>query len=365
MDQINDFYYTGGDSPDLLDPEPGLQGWVDTPPVGGESDCESPGSATAWAQHILTEAAAGEGGSLTDSLLPSPGGCLDMARPSTVYRYGAAVQLSQRRIHERRAARRWDAERRSSWLEDSFFAVEVHAMALSHCPCPDPAVAERDDMEVGASALEWAEGVPDFKLAMGKFSAWLRGACIAVLPQEVLGQIYHEVWNLFCTTLLFPRTRSAFEAFIQSPVASPEAARFRLAGVGPVGPPPPPGISPLYEEWAVECWPFLTHDDVRDVESDSVVLLHFLGPVTQWVADAPVSVLPPALLGEVSLAAWELMIASLRIPRARNEFEYLCSDPPAMRGATGLSLFPSGASAALGEPTNRPHPRRRRRGLRC
>src|ERR1700682_2698514 len=105
MDQINDFYYTGGDSPNLLDPEPRLQGWVDTPPLGGEFDCESPGGDAAWAQRILTEAAAGEGGSLTDSLLPPPGGCLDMARPSTVYHYGAAVQLSQRRIHKRWATR--------------------------------------------------------------------------------------------------------------------------------------------------------------------------------------------------------------------------------------------------------------------
>jgi hypothetical protein len=349
----------------LLDPWPELQGWVDTPPLGGEFDCESLGGDAAWAQHTLAGAAAGEGGSLTDSLLPLPGGCLDMARPSTVYRYGAAVQLSQRRVHEQRAARRWDAERRSSWLEDSFFAVEVHSMALSHRPCPDPAVAKGDGMEAGALAHEWVQGVPDFELAMGKFSAWLRGACIAVLPQEVLEQIYHKVWNLFCATLLFPRTRSAFEAFIQAPVASPEAARFRLAGVGPVGPPPPPGVSPLYEEWAVEHWPFLTHDDVRDVESDSVVMLHFLEPVTQWVTEAPVSVLPPAVLGVISLAAWELMIASLRIPRARIEFEYLCSDPPAMREAAGLPLLPSSAFATLEEPANRPHPRRRRRGLRC
>src|ERR1700682_2591011 len=101
MDQINDFYDTGGDSPDLLDPGPGLQGWVDTPPLGGDFDCESPGSAAAWAEHILTEAAAGEGGSLTDSRLPSPVGCLDMARLSTVHRFQGALQLSQRRIHER------------------------------------------------------------------------------------------------------------------------------------------------------------------------------------------------------------------------------------------------------------------------
>jgi hypothetical protein len=361
---MNDCYYVGGDPPDLTDPWPELQGGVDTPPLGGEFDCEGLGGDAAWAQRILTEAAAGEGGSLAGNLLPSPGGCLDMARPSTVYRFQAALQLSQRRIRERRAARRLDADRRSSWLEDSFFAVEVHSMALSLCPCPDPAVAEGDSVEAGTSACEWAEGVPGFRSAMGKFSAWLRGACIAVLPQEVLGQIYHEVWNLFCTTLLFPRTRSAFEAFIQSPVASPEAARFRLAGVGPVGPPPPPGVSPLYEEWAVEHWPFLTHDDVRDVESDSVVMLHFLGPVTQWVADAPASSLPPALLGEVSLAAWELLIASLRIPRARTEFEHLCSDPPAMREAAGLSLLSPGAFATLEESTNRPHLRRGRRGVR-
>ena len=67
----------------------------------------------------------------------------------------------------------------------------------------------------------------------------------------------------------------------------------------------------------------------------------------------------------MSLAAWELMIASLRIPRAREEFEYLCSDPPAMWGATGLSLFPSGAFAALEEPINRPHPRRGGRKVKC
>src|SRR6202171_6586307 len=33
--------------------------------------------------------------------------------------------------------------------------------------------------------------------------------------------------------------------------------------LGPTGPPPPPGVSPLYEEWAVEHWPFLDRKSTR------------------------------------------------------------------------------------------------------
>jgi hypothetical protein len=62
--------------------------------------------------------------------------------------------------------------------------------------------------------------------------------------------------------------------------------------------------------------------------------------------------------------AWELLIASLRIPRAHAEFASLCSDPPAMREAAGLHLFPPSAAAALGEIKDRPRPPRGGRKIR-
>ena len=67
---------------------------------------------------------------------------------------------------------------------------------------------------------------------------------------------------------------------------------------------------------------------------------------TEWVLDAPASILDPAILGEVSLMCWELFIASLRIPRACAEFEALCADPPALWEAAGLMPVPPVLEAA-------------------
>ena len=105
----------------------------------------------------------------------------------------------------------------------------------------------------------------------------------------------------------------------------------------------------------------MCRDDVLDLEASAVIAIHSLDLITEWVEGTPVSALAPEALGEVSRTAWELLVASLRIPWARSEFEQLCSDPPALREAAGLSISPSMGTPVIEEiPQRRPHVRRSR-----
>ena len=58
----------------------------------------------------------------------------------------------------------------------------------------------------------------------------------------------------------------------------------------------------------------LACDDRIDIESAAISAVHCLEVSTEWVLDAPASILDPAILGEVSLTCWKLFIASLHIP---------------------------------------------------
>jgi hypothetical protein len=101
----------------------------------------------------------------------------------------------------------------------------------------------------------------------------------------------------------------------------------------------------------------LCRDDVLDLEAAAIIAIPSLETIIDWVMAAPVSSLAPEVQGEASRTAWELYMASLRIPRAREEFERLCLDPPALRVAAGL--LPSPSSGSIVEEVSR-HPRIRR-----
>ena len=168
--------------------------------------------------------------------------------------------------------------------------------------------------------------------------------------------ISHTVWNLFFAMLEFPQMRDAFGAFINAPVSSPEAARFRLAGIGPLGPPPPPGMRPMFAPWDAALFD-LSADDVLDVESTAAYILNTLDHLVGWASRAPLQDISPDLLRGLSQITWEAFIASLRIPRTLAQFEMVCQNPPAFRVIAGLTLDLTGIPPAEVKH-RRPHPHR-------
>ena len=147
-----------------------------------------------------------------------------------------------------------------------------------------------------------------------------------------------------------------FGAFIDAPVSSPEAARFRLAGVGPLGPPPPPGMRPMFAPWEVALFD-LSADDVLDVESTAAYILNTLDHLVGWASRTPLQDIPPDLLRGLSQITWEAFIASLRIPRTLAQFEMFCQNPPAFQVIAGLTSDLAGIAPAEAKH-RRPHPHR-------
>lgn len=84
---------------------------------------------------------------------------------------------------------------------------------------------------------------------------------------------------------------------------------------------------------------------------------HSLELSTEWVHEAPISILDQAILAEISLTCWELFVTSLHIPQAQAEFEFLCADPPALQEAAGLlPVPPTLGVVATDRVSRRPHP---------
>ena len=282
------------------------------------------------------------------------------ARASTLCRYQVATDLLEQRIRDRRASARMNAEVQSFYLGDTFIATLNGSSSLL-----PPLASQAGGISSLATeaARSQAAAFSVVIKSLGNLSLWLRGACISVLPPEILDDISHLVWNFFCATLHLPQTCSVFEAFIANPVSSPEEARFRLPGIGPMGPPRPHGARPFFAEWGQQLHS-LDCDDVTDIESAAATAICLLETTTQWVVVAPFSDLPPVISGDVSRTAWELVVASLRIPQFRKEFEFLCSHPLALREAAGLVLEPPDDQRVFEVVTGRPHPRRNRRRVR-
>ena len=281
----------------------------------------------------------------------------EIPRCSTIRQYNEVMDLRVQRIHSLRAQSRTAASSQSFVLEDTFFGNEQP----SPCHAPSPAPPRGAGLD-GSDTLvrTWLDARTPLLDTLRNLTLWVRGAGIASLTASELGAIYHLAWNLFCATLRFPQTRIAFETFTANPVASPEVTRFRLLGVGPFGPPPPPHGPHFLAKWGTDHL-HLSHNDLTDLRSASVAAVHYLEVGIQWVLDAPVSFLTPVVLGEVSLTCWELFVASLRIPQALLEFESLCSDPPALREAAGLILAPTGAANIVSHRPPRANKRRVRR----
>src|ERR1700738_4242546 len=181
---------------------------------------------------------------------------LELARPSTIRRYNEAMDLGVQRIRSMRAQQRAAAVLQSYALEDTFLGNGLRPTPHAPSPASPAGVDGRD-----TCVRTWLQSRTPLLTTLRDLTLWVRGAGIAALPASELGAIYHLAWNLFCATLRFPRTRSAFETFAANPVASPEVARFRLSGVGPCGPPPPAQGPHFVARWGIEHLQ-LSSDDV-------------------------------------------------------------------------------------------------------
>jgi hypothetical protein len=160
----------------------------------------------------------------------------------------------------------------------------------------------------------WLDALPTFRCMLQDLTLWLRGACLFFLSDNVSGDIIHMAWEFFCAMLLFPQTHAAFETFSAAPVSTLEEARFHLAGVGPLGPPPPAHAPPFLGRWEAG-HVIISPNDVLGLNLAALTAIPIVGSITNWVVEAPVA-LPSSTLGEVSCLTWELFIASLCIPQA-------------------------------------------------
>jgi len=210
-----------------------------------------------------------------------------MPRSSTLRRLGAAAGLVRQHTQSLRIQQCAWADEQSFLLEGSFLVGEaspppVHPFAKAFQATVGGSMAPRGD-EIDA----WLHGAAAASKILCDLSRWVRGSAMMVLPDDTLWDISHAVWNMFCSSLLFPQMCTAFEVFLLDPAASPEVVRFRLAGIGPVGPPiPPDHARPWVVPWEADLYS-LTHDDVLDLESTAVTAVCLLRSIASLVVDAP------------------------------------------------------------------------------
>ena len=149
------------------------------------------------------------------------------------------------------------AQLQSYLLEDTFMRDE-----LCSPPHASPPVNPASAGLGGSNTLRrtWLQAMSLILPSTCNLTLWVRRAEIAILSDDDLDTIYHQAWNLFCATLSYPQTRTAFEAFTAAPVASPEVARFRLAGSDLLVPPLLPMPSPSLRSGDLRAviWPAMT-----------------------------------------------------------------------------------------------------------
>jgi hypothetical protein len=80
----------------------------------------------------------------------------------------------------------------------------------------------------GSVKTLWLDALPTFRCMLQDLTLWLRGACLFILPDNVLGDVIHMAWEFICVMLLFPQMCAAFEMFLATPVSILEEARFHF-----------------------------------------------------------------------------------------------------------------------------------------
>ena len=319
---LDDLYdeFTSFSPPDSPNSADGLDSPIDPPLLGVDEDLSNPEGCgdLSWfedgfvpAQHDLD----------LDPIVP-------IARESSLRLRGVALQLVTRRIQASRSARRDAALAHAYFLDDTFLGDGI-AVPVPGATFLDPPVPE------WVSSLQ---GLPDAVLVLQGLSFWLCSARIHTLPDDWFSSVFHEAWWLFSTCLHFPSIRSAFEMFCCAPTGCPVEARFLLWRVSPMGPAPPPSLSPFHQ-WG-SGMSLASRDDDLDVETRAFAAIEFLGVATDWVSllhDVQVDHEP---IRQVSFAAWEVLLSVLRIPAALAGWVEMCSDPAALRAAAGLPSMP-------------------------
>jgi hypothetical protein len=150
----------------------------------------------------------------------------------------------------------------------------------------------------GMDVQLWLDALPTFRHMLQDLTLWLRGACLFVLSDDVLGISFTWHGSSSVPHCYFLEPRTTFELFSATPVSIPEETRFHLSGVGPCGP-PPTAHSPPFLGWWEAGHVVILPDNVVDLNLAAFAAIPILGSITDWVVEASVAPLPTSTLGEV------------------------------------------------------------------
>jgi hypothetical protein len=99
---------------------------------------------------------------------------------------------------------RADATHWAFYLEGTFLAAEQGSEPSSSLS-PMAVAGEGEFCPLGGMDIQlWLDALPTFRCMLQDLTLWVRGACLFVLSDDVLGDIVHMAWEFFCATLLFP-----------------------------------------------------------------------------------------------------------------------------------------------------------------
>jgi hypothetical protein len=185
------------------------------------------------------------GASAFADLLYLPEDAQNLPGPSSLCQAKGAFKLMAQCYQILHAQLHADATHWAFRLEGMFLAAE-QGSEPSFSLSPVAAAGEGGFYLSGGMDIQlWLDTLPTFRCTLQDLTLWVRGACLFVLSDDILGDIIHMAWKFFCAMPLFPRMHTMFEMFSATPVSILEEARFHLPGVGPLGPPPPAHVPPF------------------------------------------------------------------------------------------------------------------------
>jgi hypothetical protein len=142
------------------------------------------------------------GASASADLLYLPEDAQDLPGPSSLHRVTCAFEHMALRYQTSHAQLHADAAHWAFHLDGTFLATE-QSSELSSPLSPVAAAGEGALYLSGGMDVQlWLDALPTFRRTLQDLTLWLRGACLFILSDDILGDIIHMAWEFFCATLL-------------------------------------------------------------------------------------------------------------------------------------------------------------------